>query len=116
MVTLKVAVLDVVVDEREVVDQLDCGGGREGLLRRAARGFAGEHAERRPEPLALAQRRWPAGLVDAAHVVAQHDPQVRVFRAQQLVYDPLHAVQVAAEYGWCVVGVAALSRHGSSLP
>src|SRR5690349_8556408 len=51
---------DVVVDEREIVQDFDGGRGMEGACGVAAGGFAGEQEEERPEPL-------PSGSEDVAH-------------------------------------------------
>ncbi len=62
-----VLILDVVVDEREVVQQLDRGADREDACRVAAEGLEHEAAEDRTQPLAATR---PLGV--QSEVVLHH--------------------------------------------
>ena len=66
---LDVAVLDVVVDEREVVAELDRGGARQRPLVVAGDAGVGEQAEERPHPLAARRARPVECEVVADHLV-----------------------------------------------
>ena len=66
---LDVAVLDVVVDEREVVAQLDRGGARQRALVVAGDAGVGEQAEQRSHPLAARRPRPVECEVIADHLV-----------------------------------------------
>ena len=66
---LDVAVLDVVVDEREVVAELDRRGARQRALVLAGDAGVGEQAEQRPHPLAARRPRPVEREVVADHLV-----------------------------------------------
>ena len=66
---LDVAVLDVVVDEREVVAELDRRGARQRPLVLAGDAGVGEQAEQRPHPLAARRARAVEREVVADHLV-----------------------------------------------
>ena len=66
---LDVAVLDVVVDEREVVAELDRGGARQRALVVAGDAGVGEQAEQRSHPLAARRPRPVECEVVADHLV-----------------------------------------------
>ena len=78
MMALSVAVLDIVVDEGEVVDELQGQGHGHGLGGNAANGFAGEEAEGGPEALAGAAGVWGALGVNPPHVVAEREEEAGV--------------------------------------
>jgi hypothetical protein len=86
-----VAVLDVVVGERKVVDDLDRGGGRDDPVQVPAGGLAGQQTEQRAQPLAA----WPLdGLqpfVDPAQVIVHH-AIVRAERTPGRTQQPLELV------------------------
>ena len=66
---LDVAVLDVVVDEREVVAELDRGRAGQRALVLAGDAGVGQQAEQRPHPLAAGRARAVEGEVVADHLV-----------------------------------------------
>jgi hypothetical protein len=71
-------VLDIVVDQREVVEQLDRRAQRAGPLDRAASRRAAEHRQSRPKPLAtvlVSDVNRIQRLVEEAKVVARHPLQ-----------------------------------------
>ena len=70
-----VAVLDVVVDEREVVDQLDCDGRRERPVRVTAERLARPERQRRADPLARRVVRRVPLTVGEAEMVGGHLPE-----------------------------------------
>ena len=67
--TLDVAVLDVVVDEREVVPELDRGGAGQRPLVLAGDARVGQQTEQRPHPLAARGTRTVEREVVADHLV-----------------------------------------------
>ena len=69
MPALGVAVLDVVVDEREVVAELDGGSARERQPVVAGDAGVGEEAEQRPDPLAARRARTVEPEVVPDHLV-----------------------------------------------
>ena len=71
-----VAVFDVVVDEREVVQQLQRHGGGDGPRSVAAACFDGQQTEQRAQALADGRLHRRELLVQPAQVVAQHAIEV----------------------------------------
>ena len=69
MASLDVAVLDVVVDEREIVAELDRGGARQRSLVLAGDAGVGEQAQQRAHPLAARRTRPVEREVVADHLV-----------------------------------------------
>ncbi len=72
MSSLRIPVLDIVVNEREVVDELQRDRRRESLAPIAPDGLAGQEAQRRAQLLAATGGDRTAILVLPAQVVAQH--------------------------------------------
>ena len=98
------------------MDQLQRRGDREGLLRQPAHGFAGEHAEGRPQALPLAHGSGIPAFVDPAHVVLEHGAHARVVGRQQLIQGLFNPVEVLTQDGRSVVRVVPLSLHRSLPP
>ena len=78
MPALGVAVLNVVVNEREVVDKLDGDGGGQSLFHRSADRLRAKQAECGSHRLAAVGLDRTAELVGPAHVIAEHAEQRRV--------------------------------------
>ncbi len=91
MAPVRASVLDIVVDEREVVEQLDRGGDGRRVLRPAADGLGHEHRDQRPDAFALDRfaglrlGRLPGGVREAQMVSGHrlHEGRLAVERAER---------------------------------
>ena len=68
----RIAVFDVVVDQREVVQQFDRGRGGQGGVPVAAGGFAGEQRQHRANAFAGIELRGLEIGIDPAQMIMQH--------------------------------------------
>ena len=78
LAALPVSVLDIVVDQRVVVNELESNGCRQSRLGPPANRRRREDAQGRPERLAPVVAGGPALRVHPSKVVAQHGEQVRL--------------------------------------
>ncbi|MCZ7542369.1 MAG: hypothetical protein M5R40_01980 [Anaerolineae bacterium] len=88
-------VLDVVVDQREVVQQLDRRRRRQRRLHVAAGGLGAEQQQAGPHALAACAVAGPAAFVNPAQVVAQHQAVIVRLSGQR----PHHAPHLGLKRG-----------------
>ena len=69
-------VLDVVMHEREVVNELHGGRGGKGVAPVGAAGLAGQQTDGRAQVFAAGRGRWLEVFVGPAEMVAQHTGQI----------------------------------------
>src|SRR5689334_13113283 len=90
MAARRISILDVVMNEREVVEQLDGSGRRYSRSRLAPHGLTCQQAEQRPKSLSSGPRLTVEALVDVAELVPHHAGElIRDFRHAQPGSEPI---------------------------
>jgi hypothetical protein len=102
MAALGITILDIVMNEREVMNQLQCRGRRKGGARLPSCRFTGEQAEGGTQGLSRGINILLAMLVYPSEVVSHHAIELKPVRLKYRFELPVQARSISVKYGWYI--------------